>query len=1351
MKKIICFVVILVTALASAAFCQPAPIWETGQKASYYSGDDGDLERGVAWPVPRFADHGNGTATDNLTGLMWTKNANLPNGYMNWQQALNYVAGMNAGTYPNYGYHDWRLPNLKEIHSLTDFSQYSPALPAGHPFTNVQAGYYWSSTSYASNPGYAWIVSMCFGYVHNSNKSGYYYYVWPVRAGQSGSFGNLVISGSVTYNGSGLAGVTVTLSGTVSKTTTTVSDGTYSFTDLADGTYTITPSLTGYTFNPPSRIVNISGSNVTGQDFTAYGLLDHFSFSSITSPQTVNVPFVITINAKDRNGDTATQFNGEAILSATIGMVSPMKAYFTNGTATLSVKLDSPGNSINIRTNGGGKSGESNSFSITGGISNLSSLGGTVRDGSGNRIEGATVWLDDGGTNQLSTTTNSNGNYQFPPVSSGYYSLWAVKESRVSETFPLCLPSNQCVGQDLVILGSACNPTGLTPILLVPGIMGSTTADQNYPTLPADSPPWYDIRWRKSGDKVFNGLFDYNSGQPDSKPGWKLLAEKIKSVDPNYEVGCNIFPVPYDWRLEIDDCAKNYLKRWIDRAQDIAGTDKVHIIAHSMGGLVVRSYIQSSDYQKDIDRFAMVGTPNQGAANAYYIWEGGDPKLADNLNDGLSDFFINLYTNVLENIYKEMNKRAFSNFETHAQSTPAVVIKPNNILIRDFVHEHVKSVRELLPTYPFLRQCFFSPLGSECTPLLSIGDLESYNKSLITLNRNLALSVKEVKIFAGINKNTIEVIDVGKPNNLYKDGVPKGDPTKTGEGDGTVLKNSAIISGMDSVDEKEGKHSELITTYSNEIVEFITGKTPASSPLMTGSSNYLLSGGAPDTPRMTISVRGRVQPYLIDPLGRKSGINPATDIREDEIPDSIISIDKDGGTISIKNTADGLYTLYLKDAYQEDYRLALSYSDSEKAVNREYWGFNHATTTNISFTVDSTSDDRITVNVPSPPTGLQADPLDSGGLITKLTWDASAYPEATGYIIYSKQIDEPYPSQLGTSTVSSFYTNHPWVENSSVTTRVYAVSAVMSDGTESFLSNFATNDDRDHDGLTDVQETSLGTDLSNPDTDSDGLNDGEEYIRGTSPLLNDTDEDSYSDYIEIQRGSDPLDPDSVPTYSLSGTVTGDVLEGITLALSGTFSMTTTTDSAGNYIFPGVFNGSYTITPSLSGYAFDPLSQTIDVIDADVTGMDFIALMDSDGDGIADIVDNCPNISNPGQQDSDGDGIGDACEPTLITLSSFTTTPSDRAIILKWTTASEIDNAGFNLYRAESENGEYVKINSSLIPAQGSATQGATYQFVDENVQNRKTYYYKLEDIDLNGTSTLHGPVSAAPRVFHSLR
>jgi len=104
-----------------------------------------------------------------------------------------------------------------------------------------------------------------------------------------------------------------------------------------------------------------------------------------------------------------------------------------------------------------------------------------------------------------------------------------------------------------------------------------------------------------------------------------------------------------------------------------------------------------------------------------------------------------------------------------------------------------------------------------------------------------------------------------------------------------------------------------------------------------------------------------------------------------------------------------------------------------------------------------------------------------------------------------------------------------------------------------------------------------------------------------------------------------------------------------------------------------------------------------------------------------------------------------CEETLITLSSFNATPKSNEVILIWSTASEINNAGFNLYRSETENGNYTKMNFALIPTKGSSTQGASYEFVDTNVQNRKTYYYKLEDIDLNGSSSMHGPVSATPR------
>ncbi len=171
---------------------------KTGQTAKYSAGDDGDLETGVAWPDPRFSVSGD-CVTDNLTGLMWTKDANLMktkdpgfdadgaagNGAVTWSHALDYVAMLNSGA--GYcGHTDWRLPNRRELWSMVDYSKKSPPLPVSHPFTNVVISYYWSSTTAKSyNPpnDYAWGLNMAYGFLGAHDKTGNLY-VWPVRSGQ---------------------------------------------------------------------------------------------------------------------------------------------------------------------------------------------------------------------------------------------------------------------------------------------------------------------------------------------------------------------------------------------------------------------------------------------------------------------------------------------------------------------------------------------------------------------------------------------------------------------------------------------------------------------------------------------------------------------------------------------------------------------------------------------------------------------------------------------------------------------------------------------------------------------------------------------------------------------------------------------------------------------------------------------------------------------------------------------------------------------------------------------------------------------------------------------------------------
>ena len=162
-----------------------ASVEKTGQTTSYATGDDGDLMKGVAWPDPRFTDNGDGTVTDNLTGLIWLKNINCFGDRL-WSDALtdcNGLAGGSCGLTDGSSAGDWRLPNVKELLSLIDYGHYGPALPTGHPFTDMMGGIYWSSTSEVGDySGWAWFVEISNGYPRIMVKSNIYY-VWPVRGG----------------------------------------------------------------------------------------------------------------------------------------------------------------------------------------------------------------------------------------------------------------------------------------------------------------------------------------------------------------------------------------------------------------------------------------------------------------------------------------------------------------------------------------------------------------------------------------------------------------------------------------------------------------------------------------------------------------------------------------------------------------------------------------------------------------------------------------------------------------------------------------------------------------------------------------------------------------------------------------------------------------------------------------------------------------------------------------------------------------------------------------------------------------------------------------------------------------
>lgn len=113
------------------------------------SGQDGALRQGVIWPVPRFASE-QGAVRDCLTGLLWMPKADLC-GLCSWEQAL-----AAARTCRHAGLR-WRLPSIRELESLVDLDQHSPALSAGHPFLATGEAY-WSSTTSSFAPDWAYCL-----------------------------------------------------------------------------------------------------------------------------------------------------------------------------------------------------------------------------------------------------------------------------------------------------------------------------------------------------------------------------------------------------------------------------------------------------------------------------------------------------------------------------------------------------------------------------------------------------------------------------------------------------------------------------------------------------------------------------------------------------------------------------------------------------------------------------------------------------------------------------------------------------------------------------------------------------------------------------------------------------------------------------------------------------------------------------------------------------------------------------------------------------------------------------------------------------------------------------------------
>jgi len=182
----------------------PAKVLATGQTQCWDvngnpvpcagTGQDGQYQKGVKPAKLRFKDNRDGTVLDVLTGLIWLKNANCF-WTKTWQEALNAantLAPPACGLTDKSRVGDWRLPNINELRSLIDYGFDGPALSnaagrgqwqEGDAFFGVVQAFYWSSSSYPPNPGWAWVVYLKDGLALQFSKDTYTL-MWPVRGGR---------------------------------------------------------------------------------------------------------------------------------------------------------------------------------------------------------------------------------------------------------------------------------------------------------------------------------------------------------------------------------------------------------------------------------------------------------------------------------------------------------------------------------------------------------------------------------------------------------------------------------------------------------------------------------------------------------------------------------------------------------------------------------------------------------------------------------------------------------------------------------------------------------------------------------------------------------------------------------------------------------------------------------------------------------------------------------------------------------------------------------------------------------------------------------------------------------------
>jgi pimeloyl-ACP methyl ester carboxylesterase len=404
------------------------------------------------------------------------------------------------------------------------------------------------------------------------------------------------------------------------------------------------------------------------------------------------------------------------------------------------------------------------------------------------------------------------------------------------------------------------------PVIIVPGILGS---------------------WEKDGKLMLDPILH-------------TYDDLSKGLQKNgYFADSRLFALPYDWRDSNVETAR-LLKAKIEEIKKKEHWPKVDIVAHSMGGLVAREYIEGDDYRDDIDQLITLGTPHNGAPEGYVMWEGGE---ATGFKGMLLEWFL----------HQEVEEGGYGSLFEYVRKRP------------------VASVQELLPVYDYLYD-IDRELALRKYP-------DQYPRNTFLENLNVPEKIERLKAVAfekvvgnvDSDKSTpvgFEVIgaDMGEK---WKDGYPLGfefplireKHIRSGFGDGTVPLESARSENIpsDASVELNAAHLDLPTASQEAVMTFLTGKPPV-EVYKEGTVDDLLA----------FEVFSPIDIQIVSPSGKRVGKNFTTGGTYDEIQGAYYTgFDVQSEFVTIPNPEKGDYKILTQGTGAGSYRIEVAHIRSD--------------------------------------------------------------------------------------------------------------------------------------------------------------------------------------------------------------------------------------------------------------------------------------------------------------------------------------------------------------------------------------------------------------------------------------